>query len=515
VRTTDVGQPAPITPIPKLPVGSPAVTTLLEDLVPFYDDGTEGLAHLVARLPHLLDVQRAYIGRLSADGRRFAVTQTSQGDWPDLLGHTQSVARLPAFARGALKTGIQGMIEDAPHFPFTPQQRKMLSYVQLGATVFTPIPTAGGVAGALVLDQLSAPRTWDPTILETCKLIAEAIGARIALAQSGDHLVVEDVPAGREATRINVLANIARLNERSDDTGVAMEELGALLEGLPWVEAVRVLRATDQSNVLRDAMASERIVARAVGSKTMLGIPMVLEGEKFGGFEVLLGERLTDLDEQFWRSVQTFAGTMYASALRRGRPRDESLRDGLTGLLNFRSINEALAEAVQAAKSSGRRVSAWIVDIEGLDAINRSQGYAIGDDVVSYVGHTLGSVAASFGTVGRIGGGMFLVVFPNMDEEETSIQARMTLERITKNTPGHLPTIGLTIGVSGYPTQATGHDDLIRSTRLALYAAKNRGAGTVAVARAKDETWMREARAAFVRIMSDHQMPAALTQIRK
>jgi predicted signal transduction protein with EAL and GGDEF domain len=102
-----------------------------------------------------------------------------------------------------------------------------------------------------------------------------------------------------------------------------------------------------------------------------------------------------------------------------------------------------------------------------------------------------------------------------MDIEETSVQARMTVERIMKNAPGHLPPVALTIGASVYPTQATGHDDLIRSARLALYTAKGRGPNTVEVAKMKDEEWLQAARASFIRVVSEHQMPAALNQIRK
>ena len=512
---TDVGQSGAIAPVPRLPNGSSVVEALIEDLFPFYDDGTEDMQHMVARLPLLLEVQRAYVGRFSADRKRFTITQASAGDWPDLLGYTQSVTRLPAFARTSLKTGVQGRIEDCATFPFTPQQRKMLFYTGLGATVLTPIATIGGVAGALIVDQMGTQRPWDSWTLDACTSLAEAIGTRIALASLGDHLAVEDVPPGREATRLNVLSNVARLIERASDAAAAMSELVELLDGLPWVGSVRAWGPDEASNVIRDALAHESVIIRKIGTKTMLGVPLVFEGQKFGGIEVMLEERMTDLDEQFWRSLQTFAGSAYANALRRGRPRDEALTDALTGLPNFRSINETLAEAVHAAKSSGRPVSAWFVDIEGLDGINERQGYASGDDLVSYVGHTLGSVVTARGSVGRVGGGMFLVVFPGMDGDESSVQARMTVERIVKNAPGHLPAVALTIGASVYPAQATGADDLFRSARLALYTAKNRGVNSVEVAKMKDEVWLQAARTSFIRIVTEHQLPAALTQIRK
>ncbi len=511
---SDAGQSGAITPVPRLPLGSAVVDELIGDLSAFYDDGTESTQHLIARLPLLLNVQRAYVGRISADGKRFTVTQASSGDWPELLGYTQSVGRLPAFVRGALKSGIQGSIEDAASFPFTSQQRKMLCYAGLGATVLTPIPTAGGVAGALIVDQLSAPRVWEPATLDACTLLAEALGARMALARNGDHLVPEDVPPGREATRLSVLANLAHMLEHPVEMEATTAAFVALLEGVPWVGAVRVT-GVDGSHVIRDALAHESILIRKIGTKSIVGIPLLYDGQKFGGIEVMLQERMTDLDEQFWRTVKTFAGSAYASAVRRSRPRDETLTDGLTGLANYRAVNESLAEAVHAAKSSGRPVSAWFVDIDGLDAINRTHGFATGDDVVSYVGNTLGMTVSARGMVGRVGAGMFLAFYPQMDTDETSVQARMTVERIVKNAPNHLPPLVLTIGAAVYPAQATGYEDLVRSARLALYVAKGRGANTTEVAKVKDDTWMREAQAAFVRISTEQLMPAALIPIRK
>jgi diguanylate cyclase (GGDEF)-like protein len=148
------------------------------------------------------------------------------------------------------------------------------------------------------------------------------------------------------------------------------------------------------------------------------------------------------------------------------------------------------------------------VDVEGLDSINQAHGYATGDDVVGYVGHALSEAVAPRGHAGRVGGGVFLIVWEGVDGEEAETNARMLVERITRGAPGHLPTIGLTIGVSSFPAQAAGPDDLVRSARLALYAAKKNGPNSVAVARIRDDRWMHDAHAAFVRVVSAQQLPA-------
>ena len=505
-----------VSPPPQLPANSAAVTSLIEDLTPFYDDGAAGLQRLVARIPLLLDVDRGYIARISPDGNRFTVTQTSKGDWPDLLGYTQSAARLPAFARGALKNGVQATIDDALTFPFTPQQRKMLWYGGLRGTVLTPIRSNGQWIGALVVDVLKAQRTWDFLVLEACRSLAAAIGGRLALAKLGDHLTSDERDPIHDMHRLNVLSNVARLLETSSDPSATSAQIVEELGTLHWVKSARLAAEDDEAEHVREALASETLVV-STGSdgQTHVGITLMNEGERFGGIDLELVEsQLSDVEDQFLRSVQTFAGSAYMSALRRARPRNETLYDSLTGLLNFRSINEGLLDAVHASKSSGRPVSAWLLDIEHLDQLNRDHGYAIGDDVVSYVGHTLQTVIATRGSVGRVGGGLYLAMFPGMDHEEAAVQARMMLERVTKNVPPHLPQIALSIGVSSYPVDAASHDDLVRFTRLALYVAKGLGNNRVVAADPRNARWVSDARAAFVRAVTEQQMPVSMQERR-
>jgi predicted signal transduction protein with EAL and GGDEF domain len=94
------------------------------------------------------------------------------------------------------------------------------------------------------------------------------------------------------------------------------------------------------------------------------------------------------------------------------------------------------------------------------------------------------------------------------------VQARMMLERVTKNVPPHLPQIALSIGASSYPADAAGHDDLVRFTRLALYVAKGQGKNRVVAADPRNPRWVSDARAAFVRAVTEQQMPAALQERR-
>jgi diguanylate cyclase (GGDEF)-like protein len=504
-----------ITPVPLVPSNAAVVRQLVDDLSAFFDDGTAVLQHVVARLPLLFDVDRAYIARISPDGGRFTVTQASAGDAAgDLLGYTQSVARLPAYVRGALRQGVQGSIQDAKTFPFTPQQRRMIWYEKISATVVTPIPSAGAIAGALIVDAYTQARKWDSATLEALRSLAEAVGARFALARLGDHLVDAgdgEVRTSAEAMRLNVLANIAEMVRSSSDPEETANRIAEAFHDLPFVGTAKRLAPDDPAGLAQAALANERLLVRHNHGETLVVLPLMLEGERFGAIEVLLahGNQLGAGEEQFLRTVAVFASQAFASALRRQRPRNEALTDPMTGLPNFRAVNETLVEGVHAARSGGRSLAVWLLDIEGLDEINRSSGYAVGDDCVGFVGHTLSASIAPRGIVGRVRGGSFMCVFPGTTAEEAAVAARILVERVEKRSPGHLPPIALTIGVAAYPAHAASADELTRYARLALFAAKREGRNHVVTARAGDELWVRDARAAFVRIVTEHDIPAA------
>lgn len=499
-----------ITPVPLLPSNSAVVRQLVDDLSAFYDDGSGVLQQMVARIPLFFDIMRAYVARISADAARFTVTQASGGVGSDLLGYTQSVARLPAYVRGALRTGVQGNIQDAKTFPLTPQQRRMIWYEGVGATVVTPIPARDGTAaGALIVDSASE-RKWEPATLEALRMLAEAIGARWALASLGDHLVTDDGEPDPAAMRLNVLANAIEQLETASDPPEASDRIAGALAQLPFVASARFLAGATGEGLKLEALANERMTVREHRGTTTVMLPLVLEGERFGAIEIALVEadaRLSAADEQFLRMVMSLASRVFASALRRRRPRSEALSDAITGLPNYRAVHEGLVEGVHAARLGNRPLAIWLLDIEGLDEINRNHGYAVGDDCVGFIGHSLSAAIAPRGSAGRVRGGSFMCVFPGSSADEAAVSAKILVERLLKGTPGHLPPIALRVGVAAYPAHAASHDELIRYARLALFAAKREGRNHVVTANPGDERWVREARAAFVQIVTEQETP--------
>jgi PAS domain S-box-containing protein len=86
-----------------------------------------------------------------------------------------------------------------------------------------------------------------------------------------------------------------------------------------------------------------------------------------------------------------------------------AIRDPLTGLLNRDGLEQQISVLRRAARQ-GRDVVVVFVDVDGLKAINDSQGHSGGDEVLREVARRLRASTRSEDVVARIGGDEFVVV---------------------------------------------------------------------------------------------------------
>ncbi len=161
---------------------------------------------------------------------------------------------------------------------------------------------------------------------------------------------------------------------------------------------------------------------------------------------------------------------------------DQRSKDGLTGLLNRRTIEERLKEELARTKRHKTDLSIILLDIDFFKKVNDTYGHPAGDEVLKEIGKYLSENIREEDSLGRYGGEEFLVILP-----QTSQQGAYDLaERIRKgiknttirvqdnNKKDHNIRITLSVGVTTYkPNQPM--DDLIKKADSALYSAKESG----------------------------------------
>lgn len=167
-------------------------------------------------------------------------------------------------------------------------------------------------------------------------------------------------------------------------------------------------------------------------------------------------------------------------ALRELNGRLETLarRDGLTGCLNRRSVDECLDREWRRALRDGNWLSVYMIDLDNFKLLNDRHGHATGDGCLQRVAkvlqHTFGR-GSDF--VGRYGGDEFVVISAGPDPETAAAQGRrmVALMRLAE-LPTPVERVTVSAGVATVcPSHAATVTQLMKAADAALYAAKSRG----------------------------------------
>jgi diguanylate cyclase (GGDEF)-like protein/PAS domain S-box-containing protein len=95
-----------------------------------------------------------------------------------------------------------------------------------------------------------------------------------------------------------------------------------------------------------------------------------------------------------------------------------SERDELTGLLNRRGFEAAVAAAHARPHASTRLSAVLAMDLDGFKPINDTFGHAAGDDALRTVGRLLEGVLRGVDHAGRLGGDEFVVYLADLQRPE-------------------------------------------------------------------------------------------------
>jgi diguanylate cyclase (GGDEF)-like protein len=162
------------------------------------------------------------------------------------------------------------------------------------------------------------------------------------------------------------------------------------------------------------------------------------------------------------------------------------LTDPLTGCLNRRGLDQALAREIARASRAGSNLALLALDLDHFKEINDTYGHIAGDVVLRQVGALLAQTARAGDMVARTGGEEFTVILPDTDADG----AYHSGVRICDTVRTHAFMVNgkrlhLTISVGIVSSTAIGGDavgtNLKEHADEALYTAKRAGRDRVSV----------------------------------
>ncbi|MDM3870111.1 EAL domain-containing protein [Porticoccus sp. W117] len=156
--------------------------------------------------------------------------------------------------------------------------------------------------------------------------------------------------------------------------------------------------------------------------------------------------------------------------------------DQLTGLSNRHKLIAELEYAKKCCDRSGEELALLFVDLDRFKAVNDTLGHEFGDQLLVAVADRLKSLFRETDHLARIGGDEFVAVLPRTsDKRSASIVSQRVIKALTKpfDVQGHSLTIGASIGIAFYPSDAQDMKMLMRYADGAMYAAKNSDSDSV------------------------------------
>jgi diguanylate cyclase (GGDEF)-like protein len=161
--------------------------------------------------------------------------------------------------------------------------------------------------------------------------------------------------------------------------------------------------------------------------------------------------------------------------------RSESVLDGLTGMLNRRSLDGRIAELEQQAAITGETIGLVVGDIDNFKAVNDVHGHVQGDAVLIDVAYTLRKELRAFDLAYRIGGEEFLVVLPGAGMQDAADVAERLRLAVELSPAGGL-RLTMSFGVATSSPGPFAFVDLFGTADAALYEAKRAGRNRVVTA---------------------------------
>jgi diguanylate cyclase (GGDEF)-like protein/PAS domain S-box-containing protein len=208
------------------------------------------------------------------------------------------------------------------------------------------------------------------------------------------------------------------------------------------------------------------------------------EGEVLtrGGKRRRVAWQATSLTDPKGRIVVVLSGQDITDRVRaEAELRKLAFIDALTGLPNRAQLESRLRAAVTRARRRDRAVALILIDLDNFKLVNDSLGHGAGDRLLRRVAGRLRGAEGEAGLLARSGGDEFMLLVSDVSRERAVQIARETADRLAERLTRPFTVsraefhVEASIGISVFPGDADGAEELLQHADVAMYQSKGRG----------------------------------------
>jgi diguanylate cyclase (GGDEF)-like protein len=169
--------------------------------------------------------------------------------------------------------------------------------------------------------------------------------------------------------------------------------------------------------------------------------------------------------------------TVLLSALQTAYEQEYQLAhtDGLTGVMNWRSLQEALQVELARRERYRYPITLAFLDVDNFKQVNDNYGHGRGDTLLQEVAYLMVQGIRSSDVLGRAGGDEFIIIMPHTNQAQAQqVLPRLHHDLMQMVQTFHMP-IGFSIGVVTYDQLSATAEEMISTADQLMYQAKAGG----------------------------------------
>jgi len=224
-----------------------------------------------------------------------------------------------------------------------------------------------------------------------------------------------------------------------------------------------------------------------LGVRSAAAAPIRQDGKPVGSLmvaSIVAGRRYRDTERAALIAFAEHASLAVSDAGRTRQMLHSALHDALTGLPNRLLFSDRLDQRLVGGRRTRPPTAVLFLDVDALKRINDSLGHLVGDEVLVETARRLSATVRTEDTVARLAGDEFTVLLDEITgESEALAVAGRLLEAVRQPIAAGGRRLSLTASI-GVRLARAGVDraaDVMRGADLAMYEAKARGGGAVAL----------------------------------